>query len=133
MPHQDHRALLQAAADAKHDLGKYVAFQARWLPADADEAAWREALQADVLHTRRSATGSEPAAALWARLRPALAPLEGDTDLAAVDGAIAALGELTPALAGGTLSGPDLTRCADQARAVATHLAALHRRLRQEA
>ena len=50
-----------------------------------------------------------------------------------LDGRQHQLPSVDAALAGGTLSGPDLTRCADQARAVATHLAALHRRLRQEA
>ena len=80
--------LVEAAAAAKHDLGKYVAFQARWLAPDASDADRLEALQADVLHTRRSAEGSEDAPSLWRRLRPGLAALEADADLVAVDQAI---------------------------------------------
>ncbi len=125
--------LLEAAAAAKHDLGKYVAFQARWLPPEASDADWLEALQADVLHTRRCKEGSEDAASLWSRLRRPLAGLEGDADLAAVDAAIAALSELKPDLEAGILASHDLRRCGELARAVATHLATLHRRLRQGA
>ena len=123
--------LLEAAAAAKHDLGKYVAFRARWLSPEATEADWLEALRADVLHTRRSAEGSEDAPSLWNRLRPGLAGLEGDADLSAVDEAVAALSRRLPALTDGSLAGGDLQACASEARAVATHLAALHRRLRQ--
>lgn len=125
--------LVEAAAAAKHDLGKYVAFQARWLAPDASDADRLEALQADVLHTRRSAEGSEDAPSLWRRLRPGLAALEADADLVAVDQAISALTTHVPGLTAGTLAGEDLQHCATQARAVATHLAALHRRLRQGA
>jgi hypothetical protein len=126
-------SLLEAAAAAKHDLGKYVAFQARWLPANASDQEWLEALQADVLHTRRSSDASQDAPSLWERLRGPLIPLQGDSDLAAVDAAIAELQVILPRLAQGDLSSAELVRCSENARAVATHLAALHRRLRQGA
>ncbi len=124
--------LLEAAKAAKHDLGKYVAFEARWLPPEASRTDRLRALQADVLHTRRSAQASEGAVDLWGRLRPGLAALGDDPDLAAVDAAVAALAAHGPGLADGSLDGEALADCAAQARRIADHLAALHRRLRQE-
>jgi len=126
------RALIEAAAAAKHDLGKYVAFQIRWLPPDAPPAELLEALRRDVLQTRRGPAGSEDAPALWRRLRPPLAGLgPSDPDLAAVDAAVAALEVALPALRSGAASPVDLAAAAGHARAVAAHLAALHRRLRR--
>ncbi|MCB9758823.1 MAG: hypothetical protein H6739_03205 [Alphaproteobacteria bacterium] len=122
---------LQAAAKAKHDLGKYVCFQARWLSPDDPEAEWRDALRADVLETRRGPEGVEDAVALWARLRPPLAVLAPDPDLAAVDAAVAALRPRLEPLAAGTLDHAALMDCAAQARAVADHLARLVRRLKE--
>jgi hypothetical protein len=121
---------LEAARIAKHDLGKYVAFQIRWLPPDAPAAELLEALRADVLQTRRGPDGAEAAHALWRRLRPGLDPLGADPDLLAVDRAVAALEAAAPGLAAGALDGEALAAVADEARAVARHLAALFKRLR---
>lgn len=60
----------ETMAALRHDLGKYVCFEARWLGEDAGAEALRDALRADLLRTRRGPTGEEPAAAIWARLRP---------------------------------------------------------------
>lgn len=67
------RDLAAYVARLKHDLGKYVAFQVRWLPDEADSEALAAALEADVLHTRRGPGGSLDACTLWRELRPALA------------------------------------------------------------
>ncbi len=123
--------LVEAVAAAKHDLGKYVAFSARWLPPGTAGEELLEALRADVLHTRRSSAGSEDAVGLWTRLRPALAALGDDPDLLGVDRAVADLAGWMPGLAAGTLDDAELVACAERARAVTAHLAALHRRLRQ--
>ena len=126
MPHP----CLRAARDAKHDLGKYVAFQLRWLPPQAGAAELLEALRADVLETRRGPGGAESAPAIWARLRPGLEALgPGDPDLAAVDAAVAALAEAAPGIASGCLDEAALREAAERARAIAAHLAALVRRL----
>ncbi len=124
-------ALVEAAAAAKHDLGKYVAFQIRWLAPDAPPEALLEALRSDVLQTRRGPTGIEDAPALWRRLRPPLAGLApGDSNLASVDESVAALEAALPGLRAGDLTPTSLVETAAHARAVAAHLAALHRRLR---
>jgi hypothetical protein len=60
---------LEAALRARHDLGKYAAFQVRWIGADAPAPELREALRADLLHTQ----GERGVAAVWADLRPPLA------------------------------------------------------------
>lgn len=69
------RALRDHAARIKHDLGKYVAFQARWLDEGADPEDLREALAADLLATRRGPEGSVDVLTVWAGFR---APLVGE-------------------------------------------------------
>ncbi len=49
----------------KHDLGKYVGLQARWLPPDAGLHERREALVQDVLQTRRGPEGTVGAHEVW--------------------------------------------------------------------
>jgi hypothetical protein len=69
MPHE----ALQAALDARHDLGKYTSLNLRFLAPDADDAALREALLADLTQTRRGPDGApEPAPAVWAACRARL-------------------------------------------------------------
>ncbi len=65
-------ALTEYVARLKHDLGKYVAFQIRWLPEDAPLAERRRALESDLLATRRGPDGEVDAVTLWRSLRPAL-------------------------------------------------------------
>ena len=81
--------LLDLAADIRHDLGKYVVFEARFAGPDASVEERRAALRADLLATRRGPRGVEPAWAVWARLRPA--ELAGDPDVERIDAALAAL------------------------------------------
>lgn len=56
----------------KHDLGKYITFQTRWLGADPTGPELVQAVLADVLSTRRGPNGSESAMAIWKRYRAAL-------------------------------------------------------------
>jgi hypothetical protein len=105
----DTRASLgEHVARIKHDLGKYVAFQVRWVAPDADLAARRAALAQDLLATRRGPQGEVDAASLWAEVRRPLvgdeplpngarADLRGDPAVVLIDGAMA---ELQPLLAG---------------------------------
>ncbi|MCB9674642.1 MAG: hypothetical protein H6737_05955 [Alphaproteobacteria bacterium] len=102
MPAPTLDALLDHTSRLKHDLGKYVRFQGRWLPPDATVEARREALAADLLHTRRGPDGSVDAATVWAEFSGVLTgqvPLAGepidlsdDPDVAAILAAMAALG-----------------------------------------
>ncbi len=68
-------SVTEAALAVRHDLGKYVCFEARWLDETASAAELRAALQADLGHTRRAPGGDEDCAAVWGRLRPAVAAL----------------------------------------------------------
>lgn len=116
-------SLAEATARAKHDLGKYVAFQLRWLTSDCSDADLLEALQADVLNTRRGPDGSESAMSIWTRLKPELA----GADIQPVDAGVATLASHAEDLAEGTLSRDQMETCAEAARVVARHLAALAR------
>lgn len=83
-------ALLDAVAKARHDLGRYVAFQARSLEPGASDADLRASLDADLNHTRSTPDAS--CAAVWAGLRGALAAAGlAAPDLAGIDGAVAEL------------------------------------------
>ncbi len=126
MPHP----AFEHAARAKHDLGKYVAFQARWLGDDASADQLLEALRQDVRATRRSDAETLAAPELWARLRAPLATELSSADLAPIDAAVARLAAAGPGLDAGDLSLSELRHVAEDARVVARELAVLTRRLR---
>lgn len=104
-------ALHDAVDDLHHDLGKAIVFLTRATAPD-DPAALREALTDDILRTRRSGAAVEPAAAIWARRRPAA--LADDPDVRAIDAAFARLARIDLAAADA-----DLPAAAAAARAVA--------------
>lgn len=81
--------MLDLLSDLRHDLGKYVRFETRFVEAGEDVEALRAALRADLLATRRRGDEIESAVSVWARLRPAA--LEGDPDVDAIDTAMARL------------------------------------------
>jgi hypothetical protein len=97
MPAPDLAALLEQVSRLKHDLGKYVRFQGRWLPPDAGLDARREALATDLLHTRRGPDGSVDALQVWADFAPALEGLE-HPELTRVRDGMAALRPVLTAL-----------------------------------
>ena len=78
----------EAARAVRHDLGKYVFLEARWLGEDATAADLRSALAADLGHTRRGPAGDESCVQLWARLRPSVAGL----GVAEIDALVGRLG-----------------------------------------
>jgi hypothetical protein len=131
-------ALAQHLARARHDLGKYVAFQARWLPDGAGADELRAALLADLTRTRAAAGLVESAPEIWDRLRPALvgqAPLDdgsrvdlsGDADFLEVEAHIAVVRAALPTL-------PAAPRPAlEEARAAALGIAAALQRLHARA
>lgn len=80
--------LREAADRVRHDLGKYVHLEARWLGEDANEVELREALLNDLTRTRRDPSGDEGCEAVWARLRPYVVSL----DTAEIDAIVIRLG-----------------------------------------
>jgi hypothetical protein len=136
-------ALLPHLDALRHDLGKYVCFQARGLPAqsEAELATLREALRADLLATKRSPQGSWDVLALWGSLAPPLrgehelegglrADLRGDESFDALEAAMAELGAAATALRQGRLADPELAPAAATAREVASRCAELWTRAR---
>jgi hypothetical protein len=102
-------AVAEYVARVKHDLGKYVSFQVRWLGPEASVEDRRAALVADLTATRRGPEGSRDAASIWAALRPALvgeAPLPAgptmdlsdDPLVQRIDEAIAVIAEVVSML-----------------------------------
>lgn len=89
-------AALDAARAVRHDLGKYVCFEARWLGEDAPPAELRAALEADLGHTRRGPAGDEDCTVVWARLRPEVVAL----GVQEIDTLVAELGTALSRLAG---------------------------------
>lgn len=119
-------ALLEAVARARHDLGKYVALQARCLEPGASAQDLRSALDADLNHTRSSPDAT--CAELWAGLRgPLVEAGLGNAELAALDATILALADRGARL--GELSAVALQETARVAIDLGEHLRGLHRRL----
>lgn len=85
------RAIWPRLEDLRHDLGKYIAFETRFLGPSASEEDLRSALRSDLLATRRGSRGVESAAQIWTRLRPV--DLGDDPDVLKVEEALARLRE----------------------------------------
>jgi hypothetical protein len=137
-------ALLPQLEALRHDLGKYVCFQARGLPAEseADRARLREALCADLLATKRSQEVTQDAVALWGELAPALrgerelegghrVSLRGDETFEGLEAAMAELGAACHALRQGSLPDERLAEVARSAREVAEGCSQLWTRARK--
>ena len=115
--------LEEAASRARHDLGKYISFAARWVEPSADIEALRSALEEDLLHTRKGPSGVVGAVELWAELR---GPLVGVSD--EVDRLMAEIVRGAPQL--GALDRAGLEALAGVARQVADALRRLHVKVR---
>lgn len=102
----------EAALRVRHDLGKYVHLEARWLGEDASDVEYRDALRTDLLRTRRGPSGDEDCVVLWARLRPSVASF----DLTELDALVATLGATMGGLDG--LDAAGLRRLSEVAREV---------------
>ena len=66
----------EAAERARHDLGKYVALQTRWVGVEGDVEELRAALIVDLRRTRSGPGAITGVAGVWAGLRGALAAEE---------------------------------------------------------
>ena len=117
----------------RHDLGKYVSLQVRWVGEGASPDDLREALMADLLATRRGPDGATDALTLWAELR---ADWRGDwandPDVRRIEHAMAALEPVVAALRAGTATHEVVERGVAQARVVSEATKALADRLRRE-
>ena len=60
----------------RHDLGKYICFEQRFIVSDDDVEELRRALRSDLQKTRRSGDSSEDCYEVWSRIRPDI--LDGD-------------------------------------------------------
>lgn len=118
---------IDALRAVRHDLGKYVSFQLRWLPEDAPDAELLDALRNDVLQTRRGPSGTESAPEIWKRLRPGVASL----DLGQIDADVGLLADHVAALESGDASHDVLVACAAAARRISTELTRLHKALKE--
>lgn len=122
--------LLDAAEDARHDLGKYICMNQRWLGDDASPAQRLEAVQADLLRTQSGPGGDVDAFTLWARLSP---PLEGaGQEVARVEANMLLLSSLAPGIRSGVLSAAELETVGQACRDIQDALKTLTRRLRRE-
>jgi len=133
-------ALAALTARLKHDLGKYIAFAARWLPEHASAKDQLEALTADLLHTRRGPDGIQDATSVWqayAGVLTGAVPLDGqhtldlsdDPDVHAIEQAMTDLEPVVAALRSDDPVPADLlARGLDLSREVSTRCRTLHRR-----
>lgn len=91
--------LVEHVRRLRHDLGKYVSLQVRWLGDDPDPAALREALVQDLAHTRRGPDGSRTAPQVWAEFRSRLIEaLPGNARVYAIESAMVQIEALLPHL-----------------------------------
>ena len=135
-------ALAALAGRLKHDLGRYVAMQARWLGPDADAATKQAALRDDLLATRRGPDGSVDAVAVWAPSADALlgreelasgivVDLTHDPDVQRIVGGMAHLTHVIGLLRGGTLDSEGVDGAITASIEVAEACRDLHRRARE--
>lgn len=130
------------AGRLKHDLGKYIAFGARWLGDDAPLAERTQALADDLLRTRRGPDGSSDALEVWEPYRARLVgerPLVGgqcvdlrdEPVVADIVQSMHALGPTVAGLRAGPLDRAAVDAGLALARRVSDACRALHRHLRE--
>lgn len=124
----------------KHDLGKYVAFQSRWVAPDAPLAERRAALDADLRQTRRGPEGESDANTVWAQFRPGLVgesaladgstvDLSADVDVIALDDAMRGVATAIAQLAADRAGEDEVRIGTDAAARAADAILRLHRRI----
>lgn len=133
-------ALREHVARIKHDLGKYVAFQVRWVADDAPLDDRRAALATDLLATRRGPEGATDAETLWSGVRPGLVgaealangarvDLSADPAVTAIDASMAVIADVLAALRDARAGEDDVRRGTAAALRVAEACRDLHRRV----
>jgi hypothetical protein len=133
--------LIELVGRLKHDLGKYVAFQIRWLPPDASHEDRVQALRRDLLHTRSGPQGTVGALSVWREFEGvligklplpsgALADLVDDPGLDQIRNSMRSLAGLIPALQGEHVDEQVVVDGMRAAMAVADGCRELQRRVR---
>ncbi len=83
---------------AKHDLGKYIAFECRWLPDDCSEDDLLIALQSDILRTASGPSVVKSAFEIWNELRPSLVSAVGSDAVDPIEQLMTELEQFLPLL-----------------------------------
>ena len=126
LPRREHARRL------RHDLGKYISLQVRWLGEGPALAALEEAFVADLLSTRRGPNGVTDAVALWTELQQ---DWQGewisDPDVQRITAAMGELKGLLPLAQTGRLTPEQVQHGVSQARLVTEATRALATRLLQ--
>ena len=78
--------LVERLSDIRHDLGKYITFEVRFLGPGPQQGDLREALRSDLYRTHQRGDVYLSAWEVWEKLRPLV--LEGDPDVVAIDEAL---------------------------------------------
>ena len=131
-------ALLGVIGRIKHDLGKYIALQQRWVGEQASVCDRRAAAQADLLSTRRGPNGRQDAATVWAGFEAALAAeglpdVSDDEDIAEIRAAMSVIADVIDALRSGTDGEIELALARREALRVSHACRSLARRVRSRA
>ena len=127
--------LCDLTARLKHDLGKYIAFQSRWLDGDSGVSDLRAALVADLLETHRGPDGSRSALEIWNQQRVHIEPLlcdvlgEDDADWHEISAGMSHVERALPHLESADAAA--LGEAQSAAKAVSDGIARLHRRVRK--
>lgn len=136
-----------AALDAflgrlKHDLGKYVSLQMRWLRTEASPKERQQALKADLLATRRGPQGTQDAVSVYGEFRPTLMgeeplgpgvvmDLSANPMVISLEAAMAEIADITELLANNVAGEDDIDRGAKAALTVSERCRDLYRRIRE--
>ena len=124
----------ELTARAKHDLGKYIAFESRWLPADCSDSELLTALQSDILRTANSPTEVKTAFDIWGGLYSTLVSVVGTDSVEPVQKLMSELEQFLPLIRAS--SAPDgcrgeLDRARFVAQAVGKALSNLHKETKE--
>jgi hypothetical protein len=126
--------LLEVLAQLKHDLGKYIAFQSRWLVEDEPLEGLRSAVVADLCETQRGPAGARSAVEIWRNQRGPLEALwlkrfgEAEPEWLALVSALEGIERTLPLLL--TADADALWAARQEALLVSDLISAMHRRVR---
>ena len=137
-----HAALVSHLQRLKHDLGKYIAMQQRWLGPDPELAELLDALRTDLLSTRRGPDDTRNAVAVWGDFAPLLLggtassegevfDLSADADVRGIQVAMAEIAEGLPLLQHEHVDEPRIHRLHEASMAVSEACRNLVRRAKQ--
>ena len=123
---------LEALRAARHDHGKYMVFQQRWVPNDGPVGELEEALQADLLRTHRGPSGSRAAPDVWRAVREALVETAPDaTIITRLDDEMSGIERMVKPLEQGSLSPEQVRELAERAISFSEQLDALYQEARE--